>query len=106
MDHSSTAHKMFPSMVNHPADQAWRPWETFVNPKMEEKLLAYAEKKVADLPVDQIERILFNLEVSPVDLNRRLKILKKKYPNLSPKKLMQKAYAAFTVNLVVSEEEI
>ena len=105
MDHSSTAHKMFPSMVNHPC-RPEGPVKTFVNPKMEKKLLAAAEKKVADLPIDQIGRILFNLGVSPGDLDRRFKILKKKHPSLPPKKIMQKVYAAFTVDLVVSEEEV
>ena len=106
MDHSSTAHKMFPSMVNHPADQAWRPWKTFVNRDIAKRMLEDAEKKVADLPIDQIGRILFNLGVSPGDLDRRFKILKKKHPSLPSKEIMQKVYAAFTVDLVVSEEEI
>ena len=106
VDHSSTAHKMFPSMVNHPADQAWRPWKTFVNRDIAKRMLEDAEKKVADLPIDQIGRILFNLGVSPGDLDRRFKILQDSMPRLSSKEIMQKVYAAFTVNLVVSEEEI
>lgn len=106
MDHSSTAHKMFPSMVNHPADQAWRPWETFVSRDIAKRMLEAAEKKVADLPIDQIGRILFNLGVSPGDLDRRFKILQDSMPRLSSKKIMQKVYAAFTVDLVVSEEEV
>jgi hypothetical protein len=107
---------MFPSMVNHPcrpeaqkrdSKPGYRgPVKTFVNRDIEKKMLKAAEKKVADLPIDQIGRILFNLGVSPGDLDRRLKILQDNFPSLSPKRVMQKAYAAFTVNLVVSEEEI
>ena len=116
VDHSSTAHKMFPSMVNHPcrpeaqkrdSKPGYRgPSWTFVNRDIAKKMLEAAEKKVADLPIDQIGRILFNLGVSPGDLDRRLKILQDSMPRLSSKEIMQKAYAAFTVDLVVREEEI